>query len=96
MNGFKLVGPTDKFGNIFAGVSLDRRRITDFDWGDEKEAVKDKPFNAYKKLSDSDILSRSKALLDYLCNKRNRLDSELLDRVIEYKNIDELKSFVNI
>jgi putative ATP-dependent endonuclease of OLD family len=59
-----------------------------------KEVLKDKPYNAYVKVGEADILYRVSKLLDYLCNIDTVLDAGLHSFVCEYKTIEKLKEFI--
>lgn len=58
------------------------------------EVIKDKPFNAYKRIEDETIAAKVTQLLDYLCGNDQWLNDDITDCVIQYKSIDELKVFI--
>lgn len=59
------------------------------------EVTKDKPFNAYIKINEKEILTKVTILFEYLCGLSNELSENINACVCEYKSINELEKFTN-
>lgn len=55
---------------------------------------KDKPFNAYIMLDNKTIFDKVNSVFEYLCNEKDKLDSDDIQYVCEYKSVEELEKFL--